>query len=158
MSLTSGCLPRLANIAFATYTLGSVDYPFVDRDGRVWAVALSAPLGWEERRLGIRHARERLVQRVAQLKEPENRRGQFRSYQHGFSFGNGRTVSASSKAFDRDIFDFKACPLGAYELCESTYRSSRFRRVLSRPSRCRSIPLRRRCAVTRAALTKLTSG
>lgn len=49
-----------------------VDYPFVDRDGRVWAVALSAPLGWEERRLGIRRARERLVQRVAKLKEPEN--------------------------------------------------------------------------------------
>lgn len=80
---------------------GSVDYPFVDRDGRVWAVALSAPLGWEERRLGIRRARERLVQRVAKLKEPENRRGQFRSYQYGFSFGNGRTVSASVEAFRR---------------------------------------------------------
>ncbi|KAG9014681.1 hypothetical protein FRB90_005209 [Tulasnella sp. 427] len=89
-----------------------VDYPFVDRDGKVWAVVLSDPIDWDKRRAGIRRARERLVTRVASLKEPENRRGDFRSYQHGFSFGNGRiepmnfvnhpTVQAALEEFYED--------------------------------------------------------
>ncbi|KIO27622.1 hypothetical protein M407DRAFT_23187 [Tulasnella calospora MUT 4182] len=68
----------------------SVDYPFVDSSGRVWAVVLAEPPGWEARRAGIEKARSRLSGHVAHLKVPPNRRGDFRSYQFGFSHGMGR--------------------------------------------------------------------
>lgn len=77
--------------------LYSVDYPFVDQEGKVWAVALAEPLNWEKRRAGIQRAKEQLACRVTELKPPENRRGDFCSYPHGFSFGNGRMVSMQNQ-------------------------------------------------------------
>ncbi|KAG8928510.1 hypothetical protein FRC01_005831 [Tulasnella sp. 417] len=74
-----------------------VDYPFIDANGHVWAVALAEPPGWEDRRAGIASARLHLSNRVAHLNVPFNRRGDFRSYQFGFSFGMGRTIPMNFK-------------------------------------------------------------
>lgn len=58
-------------------------------------MALAEPNGWDERRSGIQGARDRLESQLSHLKAPQNRRGDFRSYQSGFSFGMGLTVSSS---------------------------------------------------------------
>ncbi|KAG9043129.1 hypothetical protein FS837_009970 [Tulasnella sp. UAMH 9824] len=86
-----------------------VDYPFVDATGRVWAVALAEPPNWEARRAGIAAARRRLFHRVAHLKIPFNRRGNFRSYPFGFSFGMGRTIPmnfTNSDAVNKALTEF----------------------------------------------------
>ncbi|KAG9042713.1 hypothetical protein FS837_010476 [Tulasnella sp. UAMH 9824] len=68
-----------------------VDIPLADADGRIWAVILGEPKGWDTRRKGIRAARDRLERQTAHLAVHPNRRGDFQSFNYGFSFGNGRT-------------------------------------------------------------------
>ncbi|KAG8902025.1 hypothetical protein FRC00_002727 [Tulasnella sp. 408] len=68
-----------------------LDIPLVNVDGRIWAVILAEPAGWDVRRQGIQAARDRLDQQTAHLAVRPNRCGTFQSFNHGFSFGNGRT-------------------------------------------------------------------
>ncbi|KIO27206.1 hypothetical protein M407DRAFT_23510 [Tulasnella calospora MUT 4182] len=69
----------------------AMDIPLADADGRIWAVILGEPTGWDTRRKGIRVARDCLDQQTAHLAVRPNRRGAFQSFNYGFSFGNGRT-------------------------------------------------------------------
>lgn len=68
------------------------DHPICDENGRVFALILGWPDGWEVIWAGVEEAVARLQQALEGLKVPENRRGDFIAYATGFTFGGGPTV------------------------------------------------------------------
>lgn len=70
------------------------DYPICDREGKVFALILGWPDGWELVWIRVKAAVERLQQALEGLKVPHNRRGDFIAYAMGFTYGGGPTVSS----------------------------------------------------------------
>ncbi|KAG9017172.1 hypothetical protein FRB90_001476 [Tulasnella sp. 427] len=66
------------------------DVPFCDNKGRVFALLLGWPVGWEECTARANAAMEQLQADLAGCRCPPNRRGPFAAYAYGYSFGGGQ--------------------------------------------------------------------
>ncbi|KIO18606.1 hypothetical protein M407DRAFT_11793 [Tulasnella calospora MUT 4182] len=66
------------------------EYPICDRQGKIFAVVLGWPEGWDSRTEGANRAMERLQEALSGLDPPPNRRGSFAAYAFGYSFGGGQ--------------------------------------------------------------------
>ncbi|KAG8915032.1 hypothetical protein FRC00_008548 [Tulasnella sp. 408] len=93
---------RLACLLLQGYELveferSKYDTPFCDSNGRVFAVVLGWPAGWEQRTTRTNAAMERLQDALKGNAPPPNRRGPFAAYAIGYSFGGGRTVPSPFK-------------------------------------------------------------
>ncbi|KAG9016016.1 hypothetical protein FRB90_003839 [Tulasnella sp. 427] len=79
------------------------DYPICDGQGRIFALVLGWPEGWDQRTEGANRAMEKLQAALADLRPPSNRRGNFAAYSMGYSYGGGQTEPVPCKRTRREI-------------------------------------------------------
>ncbi|KAG8933831.1 hypothetical protein FRC01_006876 [Tulasnella sp. 417] len=93
--LTGSSSKRLTCLLVQGYDLVELerakqDTLFCDAQGRIFAVVLAWPTGWERRTAQVNAAMERLQSALKGNSCPLNRRRPFAAYATGYSFGGGR--------------------------------------------------------------------
>lgn len=106
------------------------DYPICDREGKVFALILGWPDGWELVWIRVEAAVERLQQALEGLKVPHNRRGDFIAYAMGFTYGGGPTVSPILSPAN-DVAEVR--PTAPHQLCPHCTGARGPRGLLRRP-------------------------